>query len=61
MGLRVRRQAYRRSSFATLLMLVPPTGSVKQDARTDKMYKRLLSFGAQQVLDVDALEFLEEA
>lgn len=54
-------QAYRRSSFATLLMLVPPTGSVKQDARTDKMYKRLLSFGAQQVLDVDALEFLEEA
>lgn len=53
-------EAYRRSSFATLLMLVPPTGSVKQDARTDEMYKRLLAFGAQQVLDLGALEFLEE-
>ncbi|SDS48376.1 Phosphotransferase enzyme family protein [Brevibacterium sandarakinum] len=53
-------EAYRRSAFATLLMLVPPTGSVKQDARTDTMYKRLLAFGAQQVLDLGALEFLKE-
>lgn len=50
--------AYRRASFAILLMLVPPTGSVKQSARTDAMYRRLLRHGARMVLDLDATEFL---
>lgn len=51
-------QAYRLASFAVLLMLVPPTGSVKQSPRTDAMYRRLLRHGARMVLDLDALEFL---
>jgi hypothetical protein len=50
--------AYRRASFAVLLMLVPPTGSVKGSDRTDRMYRRLLAQGAQMVLDLGAEEFL---
>lgn len=52
-------EAYRHASFATLLMLVPPTGSVKQSQRADAMYRRLLSFGAQQVLDLGTLGLIE--
>jgi hypothetical protein len=51
-------EAYRRASFAVLLMLVPPTGSVKGSERSDRMYRRLLQQGAQMVLDLDAEEFL---
>lgn len=51
-------EAYRRSAFAVLLMLVPPISSVKSNARMEKMYQRLLSLGARQVLDLDALEYL---
>lgn len=53
--------AYRRAAFAILLMLVPPTGSVKRSDRSDDMFRRLLAFGAQQVLDLDSLDFLQEA
>lgn len=51
-------EAYRKASFAVLLMLVPPTGSVKGSERTDRMYQRLLAQGAQMVLDLGAEEFL---
>lgn len=51
-------QAYRQAAFAILLMLVPATGSVKQSARTDAMYRRLLKFGARQAIDLDSSEFL---
>lgn len=50
--------AYRRASFAVLLMLVPAAGSVKQDPRTQAMLRRLVRHGARAVLDLDALEFL---
>lgn len=50
--------AYRRASFAILLMLVPPTGSVKRTERGDAMFRHLLRQGARMVLDLDALEFL---
>jgi hypothetical protein len=53
-------EAYRRAAFAVLLMLVPPTGSVKASDRTDAMYRRLLRQGARMVLDLGALEFLPE-
>lgn len=53
-------EAYRRASFAVLLMLVPPTGSVKGSERSDRMYRRLLRQGARMVLDLDALELLPE-
>lgn len=53
--------AYRRVSFAVLLMLVPAMASVKRSDRGDAMFARLVQFGAQQVLDLDALEFLEVA
>jgi len=52
--------AYRKASFAILLMLVPPTGSVKQSERSDRMFRRLLSFGARMAIDLDALEFLDD-
>ncbi|WIE54442.1 hypothetical protein [Curtobacterium sp. MCBD17_003] len=51
-------EAYRRAAPAVLLMLVPPTGSVKTSPRTDAMYRRLLRQGARMVLDLDALELL---
>ncbi len=51
---------YRQASFAVLLMLVPPTGSVKQSARADAMFARLLRFGARMALDLDATEFLPD-
>lgn len=50
--------AYRQASFATLLMLVPPTGSVKSSDRSDAMFRRLLRQGARMALDLDADEFL---
>lgn len=50
--------AYRKAAFATLLMLVPATGSVKSSERTDAMYRRLLRFGARMALDLDSEEFL---
>lgn len=50
--------AYRQASFAVLLMLVPAMASVKRSDRGDAMFARLVQFGAQQVLDVDGLEFL---
>ena len=50
--------AYRRASWATLLMLVPPTGSVKASERLDRMFRRLLRHGARMALDLDAQEFL---
>lgn len=50
--------AYRQASFATLLMLVPPTGSVKRSERGDAMFRRLLRSGARMALDLDADEFL---
>jgi hypothetical protein len=53
-------EAYRRAAFAVLLMLVPPTGSVKGSERNDRMYRRLLRQGARMVLDLDALELLPE-
>lgn len=52
--------AYRVASFAVLLMLVPPTGSVKGSERSDRMYRRLLRQGARMVLDLDALALLPE-
>ena len=51
-------EAYRKASFAVLLMLVPPTGSVRRTDRGDAMFSRLIQYGAQQVIDLDALEFL---
>ena len=50
--------AYRQASWATLLMLVPPTGSVKASERLDRMFRRLLRHGARMALDLDAEEFL---
>jgi hypothetical protein len=50
--------AYRQASFATLLMLVPPTGSVKRSDRSDAMFRRLLRQGARMALDLRADEFL---
>lgn len=50
--------AYRQASFAVLLMLVPPTGSVKRSDRGDAMFRRLLRAGARMALDLDADEFL---
>lgn len=50
--------AYRQASFATLLMLVPPTGSVKRSDRSDAMFRRLLRHGARMALDLEADEFL---
>jgi hypothetical protein len=50
--------AYRQAAFATLLMLVPPTGSVKRSERGDAMFRRLLRQGARMALDLDADEFL---
>lgn len=52
--------SYRQNSFATLLMLVPPTGSVKRSERGDAMYRRLLRFGARMALDLEADEFLRD-
>jgi Phosphotransferase enzyme family len=51
-------QAYRRASWAVLLMLVPPTGSVKGSERLDRMFRRLLRQGARIALDLEAQEFL---
>ena len=51
--------AYRRAAFAILLMLVPACGSVRRTSRGDEMFSRLIRQGAQQVLDLDAIEFLE--
>ncbi|GAB93707.1 aminoglycoside phosphotransferase family protein [Gordonia rhizosphera] len=51
-------EAYRWSAFAVLLMLVPPISSVKSNPRMESMYRRLLSLGAQMVLDLDSLELL---
>jgi hypothetical protein len=50
--------AYRQASFATLLMLVPPTGSVKRSDRSNAMFRRLLRQGARMALDLQADEFL---
>lgn len=50
--------AYRQASFAVLLMLVPPTGSVKRSERGDAMFRRLLRAGARMALDLDADQFL---
>lgn len=52
---------YRQAAFAALLMLVPPTGSVKQSARSDAMYRRLLRSGARMALDLQADDFLGKA
>lgn len=52
---------YRQASFAVLLMLVPPVGSVKRTGRGDGMFRRLLSLGARMALDLDADEFLPKA
>lgn len=51
-------RAYREASFATLLMLVPPTGSVKRTDRGDQVFRDLLRRGARIALDLDADEFL---
>jgi hypothetical protein len=51
-------EAYRQASFAVLLMLVPPTGSVKRTERGDAMFHRLLRQGARMALDLRADEFL---
>jgi hypothetical protein len=51
-------EAYRQASWAVLLMLVPPTGSVKGSDRLDRMFRRLLRQGARMALDLDAQEFL---
>jgi hypothetical protein len=51
-------EAYRQASWAVLLMLVPPTGSVKATERTDRMFRRLLRHGARMALDLRAEEFL---
>ncbi|EWT06075.1 hypothetical protein N864_00260 [Intrasporangium chromatireducens Q5-1] len=53
-------EAYRRASFATLLMLVPPAGSVKRTERGDAMFRHLLRQGARMALDLDAVEFLPD-
>lgn len=53
--------AYRQASFAVLLMLVPPTGSVKRTERGDAMFRRLLQRGARMALDLGADEFLPAA
>lgn len=50
--------AYRQAAFATLLMLVPPTASVKRSRRTDAMFRRLLRHGARMALDLGSDEFL---
>jgi hypothetical protein len=50
--------AYRQASWAVLLMLVPPTGSVKTSERLDRMFRRVLRQGARMALDLDAEEFL---
>lgn len=50
--------SYRQASFAVLLMLVPPTGSVKRSERGDAMFRRLLRFGARMALDLEADQFL---
>ncbi|WP_068399618.1 phosphotransferase family protein [Kribbia dieselivorans] len=52
-------EAYRRAAFAVLLMLVPPTGSVKRTERGDAMFRRLIRRGARMALDLGADEFLE--
>lgn len=52
-------QAYREASFATLLMLVPPTGSVKRTDRGDQVFRDLLWRGARIALDLEADEFLQ--
>lgn len=52
--------AYRQASLAVLLMLVPPTGSVKRTARGDAMFRHLIRQGARMALDLGATEFLEE-
>lgn len=52
--------AYRMAAFAVLLMLVPPTGSVKRTDRGDTMFRHLLRQGARMALDLDADEFLSE-
>jgi aminoglycoside phosphotransferase (APT) family kinase protein len=51
-------QAYREASFATLLMLVPPTGSVKRTERGDQVFRDLLRRGARMALDLEADAFL---
>lgn len=51
-------RAYREASFATLLMLVPPTGSVKRTERGDQVFRDLLRRGARIALDLGADEFL---
>lgn len=51
-------RTYRQASFATLLMLVPPTASVKRSERSDAMFRRLLRHGARMALDLEADEFL---
>jgi hypothetical protein len=53
--------AYRQASFAILLMLVPPTGSVKRTPRGDDMFRTLLRRGARMALDLEAEEFLPRA
>jgi hypothetical protein len=50
--------AYRQAAWAVLLMLVPPTGSVKASDRLDRMFRRLLRHGARMALDLEAEEFL---
>jgi hypothetical protein len=50
--------SYRKAAFAVLLMLVPPTGSVKRSDRGDAMFRRLLRFGARMALDLEADQFL---
>ncbi|KRF21278.1 hypothetical protein ASG90_01525 [Nocardioides sp. Soil797] len=51
-------RCYREASFATMLMLVPPTGSVKRTDRGDQVFRDLLRRGARIALDLDADEFL---
>lgn len=51
-------RGYREASFATLLMLVPPTGSVKRTDRGDQVFRVLLRRGARIALDLEADEFL---
>ena len=50
---------YRRMSFASLLAMVPAIAFVEQTSRGFEMFASMISRGAQHVIDLNALEFLD--
>jgi hypothetical protein len=51
-------ETYRRSTFYTLLGLIPAMGHVKQSSRGFDMFRIMLDRATKQILDLDALDYL---